>query len=221
MSLSLTQMRALVRKGLGGLDSTDLADDDVDLYLNMSLWELEDKFPFEEKECVVTTSTVDGQRSYGLPSDLDALRSVAIFDDNGQSVKLNRMSDHWYDENYNTDTDEKGQPEKYLRRRNGVILWPTPDDVYTLQLTMWRTVESLLSGLVETPGLPRNWHEIVVEGAIVRGHFYDQDYNLAQQAGNFPIGKVRSAVLASSKEEKFDSRWAGMRPCLDGPEDAE
>ena len=44
--LSLTRMQALLRKGLGGLDSTDLTNTEADEYLNLALWELEDKSPF-------------------------------------------------------------------------------------------------------------------------------------------------------------------------------
>ena len=61
MSLTVTRMRVLVRKGLGGIDSDDLSDTDLDEMINMSFWELEDKYPFESKETVFTSTLVTDQ----------------------------------------------------------------------------------------------------------------------------------------------------------------
>lgn len=217
--LQLDRMMALLRKGLGGLDDTDLPDAEAEELLNLSLWELEDRFPFFEKECVVMSACVIDRRDYPIPNDLDALVSVAVRGDEDvndlQWMKLERMSKHFYDEAYNEDTDTHQKPTHYIRIKNTLFLWPTPDKEYPLQLTFWRSLASLLSGTVDVTGLPRNWDELVVEGAISRGHFYAQDYNLARQASDFQLTKVRGATLAKLKEEKYDSRYARLRPVID------
>jgi hypothetical protein len=64
MSLPLDRMRALLRKGLGGLDEQDLPDTEADELLNMSLWELESRFDFKEKECLIQTPIVGGTYEY-------------------------------------------------------------------------------------------------------------------------------------------------------------
>lgn len=222
MSLTLTRMRYWLRKGLGGLDSNELDDTDADELLNMALWELDNKYPFKEKECLVTASTVAGQRSYTVPNNLDAIRTVSVVDDDDSDDPadyhyLREMTNEWFENNAaDDDEDERAMPERWLRRDDALILHPWPDAVYTLRLEMWRTVESLVSGSVDTPELPRNWHEIVVEKAIERGHFYNADYNLAQQAANFPIGKERGAVLDVTKEEE-GVRFAGLDVQWDDP----
>lgn len=218
MTLSLTRMRALVRRGLGGLDSDDITDDEVDELLNLSLWELDNRFPFKEKECLVTASTVAGQADYALPSDLDAIRTVSIVDDDTERyVPLKQMDVQDFEEKaQEDDEDDRDQPTHYMRRDNGVHLHPIPDKVYTLRLNMWRTVASLVEGTIEETGLPRNWDEIVVEGAVTRGHFYTQDYNLARQAENFRVGHERGAVLDEHKEKR-GARYARIKPIFEWP----
>ncbi len=217
--LSLTDMRRLLRKGLGDLDDSDLTDAEADELLNFAFWELEDKFPFKEKELTVEGSTVAGTRSYALADNLAALVSVSVKDpDDGIWYKLVRMSIASHDESRNDNSDTRARPVRYLRLEHDLILQPVPDQVYTYRTTMWRTLASLEEGVVDATGLPRNWDEMVVEGAIVRGHFYNQDYTEARQAGNFQIGKVRGAELAGAKEEKFDSRYARL-VVVDGFED--
>lgn len=210
MSLDLIQMRKLVRRGLGGLSIDDLPDPDVDLYLNMSLWELESKFPFKEKECRSEAMTVMGQGEYGLPDTMDAIVSVSILVD-GERRKLRRMTFDAHDELYNELPDKYGVPTHYKRRDNALVLWPIPNAVYEINLVFWKSVASLLEGIENEPNLPRNWHEIVVEGAVVRGHFFQEDYDEATKAKNFQVGNIRSSVPTEAKEER-DSRYAGLQP---------
>lgn len=209
MSLDLAQMRKLVRKGLGGLSIEDLPNPDVDLYLNMSLWELESKFPFKEKECRSDAATVMGENEYQLPTTMDAIISVSVMVD-GERRKLKRMSFDTHDEIYNEIEGKYGVPTHYKRRNNTLVLWPTPNAVYPVSLVFWKSVRSLLEGDTIEPNLPRNWHEIVVEGAIVRGHFFQEDYDEAAKAKNFQVGNIRSSVPTEAKEEG-DSRWAGVQ----------
>lgn len=215
MSLTVTQMRTLVRRGLGGLDVTDLPDADCDLYLNLALSELGAKFRFEEKEEIWTSETIADVYEYLLAgiTNLDALQSVALVTDDGDGSKLVRMSreqlDNWFS------TTETGQPKYFLREGNVLTLWPIPDAVYTIRVATLLNIDELL-GASDTSGLPPNWDELIVEGAIQRGHIYNEDYILAQQLGNITIGKVRQAVETQSKEEQ-DSGSAGLDVMWEAP----
>lgn len=223
--LTLQRMRMLVRKGLGGLDEQDISDPDVDELLNLSFWEIESRYPFKEKEGRLTFATVAGQYEYDITTIetaastlLDAMQSIAVVDENDQSRKLQRMTQDWFDTQFNPSTNRRGIPEYFLRQDETIVLWPIPDDVYTVRLYYLKTLDSLLVGVVESTELPREWHELVVEGAVTRGHYYRQDYNLARESENFRVMKLRTASTVSAKEEE-DSRWAGLMVQWDAPED--
>lgn len=220
MSLTLTRMRYLVRKGLGGLDSTDLNNEDVDELLNLALWELTNNYPFELKETLFTTTLVESQNEYQLMSGLDGLFSVAVIDSEDQRIKLDRMTRDWYDLNYDGSTDAEGTPVKYMREGTFLILDPSPDaDAagLTLSVTVIQDVDSLVDPTNVTTGLPRNWDELVVKGAISKGHFFNEDYNLARESHNFVVSGVRAAVPTVAKEER-DARHAGLDVMWDWPE---
>lgn len=215
MTLTVTRMRVLVRRGLGGLDSSDLIDVDLDEMLNMSLWELEDKFPFEAKETVFTSTLVQDQYEYDLSglTTLDALVSVSWVDTNGQSKKLEKMTRPVYDTLFDdaTSDDPTGPPEQFLREGSVLTVWPpasADEDAMTLRLALKESVATL-SGGADTTGLPRNWDELVVMGAVARGHFFNQDYPQARESRDFQVGIVRSTVPTEAKEEE-DARWAGL-----------
>ena len=140
MSLHLTEMRSLVRQGLGGLTEDDISDVEVDRLLNMSLWHLWQKFEFRERECRIYTETVDGTSDYGLPEDtlLDSIRTISCKDgveaDTGQWKKMKLISKDEYDERHNTDEDHRAKPTAYHRLQHTLIVDPVPDDVYTIRI---------------------------------------------------------------------------------------
>lgn len=221
MSLSLERMRALVRKGLGGLDSNDIDNDDVDELLNISLWEMESKFPFRSMQSNFLESLVIDQYIYSIATieRLDAIESVAVIDDEtGKRTKLARMTRDWFDANFTE--EEVGTPLRYMRENNCIYVYPIPDEVLDIEIHARQGVESLAEGTAESTTLPRNWDEIVVSGAIWRGHFFNEDYNLARQAKNFQVGLIHSAVPTEAKEEK-DSRYAGLNVLTEWPVELE
>ena len=223
--LTLQQMRNLLRKGLGGLSESDLSDIDADLLLNMSFWELSSKFPFEEKNLRTTFSTVAGTENYSISAEinapgavvLEAIQGMSVLDSEGKSHPLQRATEAFLEEEYSTATSYRSRPTHYVRRDDLIRLWPIPDDVYTIRVLMLRTLDTMVYLSIEQTGLPQEWDELTVEGAITRGHFYSQDYNLAQQAQNFQTMKVRTAQSTHAKEEE-DSRYAGLVIQWDEPE---
>lgn len=219
MSLTLTRMRELVRKGLGNLSTDNLSDDEVDEYLNMSLWALEDKYPFRTREKNTNTNLVIGQYIYDLSgiTRLDAIESVAVAEDPEKRRKLARIDRNWWDANF--ELTNRGTPERYFRENNCIYVYPVPDEVLPLEIKHRQGVASLAASNTTT-GLPRSWDEIVVQGAIYRGHYYNEDYDQAQKALNFQIGLIKNAVPVEAKEEA-DSRYARVQVLTEWPDDFE
>ena len=216
MSLNLKQMRSLVREGLGGIDLQDLPDEKTDIYLNVSLWELEDKFPFKAKESIHETVLVVGKWSYDLTkaTRLDAVNSVSFVDTYGKSHKLSRIGRDTFEEVFNdgTVTNPNGVPCSYYREKDSLIIWPPASSQEAgrpLVVSIKQSIESLMEA-DDTTGLPRNWDELVVMGAVSRGHFFGKSYTEARESRNFQAGIVRSTVATETKEEE-DSRYAGLR----------
>lgn len=227
-NLTLDAMRRLLRKGLGNLSEDDLSDAECDELLNLALWKIWQKFEFRERECRIYAETTQAVSDYGLPEDtlLDSIISVAIKDgaeeDEGQWTKLEQISKSVYDTRHSTKEEAQGKPEVYHRLKHTLILDPVPDDGpdgtgYTIRIVFWRTAATLLEGTLEGTGLPPNWDEIVLKGAIARGHFFNEDYTQAAAATSFEREDIKDAVLIKDREIQ-DGRYHGLQVLWDKPE---
>lgn len=222
MGLTLDEMRYLVRKGAGNVDEDELVDVDVDLYLNMSLWELENRFDFRTQSKRYRFDLEVGTYIYELASltSPNSITSIAILeedsdaDDEGVMFKLTRTGRNWLDENANYSDSVTGMPRRYHREGDCLYLDIKPDKAYTMEITLRQGVASIVEGTKETTGLPRNWDELVVQGAIWRAHFYNEDYERGQQASNFQVGGIRNAVEEKVHDDR-DNRYAGLQVLWD------
>lgn len=216
---SLSVLRAQLRRLLG-VDAddlpnvTDVSDPDnevigADQFLNEAYWEILDKFPFREKERTGTFPTTAGEKFYQTPSSFEALKLISIEDlETGQHTPLDRMTQRQYETDHIESTDAHSKPTHYLREKNGIRLWPTPDNVYTL--TIKYLIElSDLSGDNATPETPRTWVEIVKYGAAWRGHLHFGNDAKAINAKAVWKSLVDSATPVESKEET-DTHLGGV-----------
>ena len=97
MSLTLARMRWLVKQGSGLVDDPAFIDEDIDEFLNLALWELEQKFDFSLKDTIHAIALVTGTQGYSISGAtlsvvVDSIRSVAIVDSNSEYKKLARMT---------------------------------------------------------------------------------------------------------------------------------
>src|SRR5678816_2460294 len=92
-AVNLAAMRLHVRKPVGiPVGDPDLIDSEIDFYLNSAYWEIQDKFPFREKERSGTFLTVIGNRNYEIPTPVEAVTGVAIVrDTDSMHIPLDQM----------------------------------------------------------------------------------------------------------------------------------
>lgn len=208
--LDLDTMRNELRVHLG-TDDTDFPDTKCDLYLNRSYWEILDKFHFREKEVSATFVTIAGTRLYPVPSPFEALRKLSITDPNTfDQIPLDRFTLDQYDQNFVDDPSGAAyaMPTNYVREDGAIRLWPTPDDVYTINIKYW-TVLADLSDSNLTPPIPQSWHELILLGGIWRAYFSLGDYVRGNFVKASQISMINTQIPVQAKEEE-DTRRGGV-----------
>ncbi len=210
MTIDLATLRSELRFALS-MDSLDLPDPDADLLLNRTYWELLEKFHIRETESSMTFPTVAGTRQYSLPASFESLRISAIVDpDSLQHTQLDKFSIKQYENVYSDDEDQRNIPTNYFRGNEDIILWPTPDDVYTVVIHYKSTLADLSDANVDA-ALPKSWQELLLFGATYRGFIRFNDYDKARGAKSNYDSILITMVPQESKEE-WDTSTAGLQP---------
>lgn len=192
-----------------GLDSDELDDAAALFLLNRSYWEVLNRFPLREKEKTATFQTVASTYSYELPAEFDALRLISIEDLNDQShTPLNRLTSFRYESLYQNATDAEAKPTDYLREGTCIKLWPTPDDSYTITIKYWANLDDLSTGSTE-PDVPREWHEVILYGAVHRGFIKLKDFAQANAIKAQQSILINNLVMVEAEEEG-DSHLSGL-----------
>jgi len=208
--LSLITLRSELRLHTGQ-DELDLPDPDADLLLNRTYWEIQEKFHLRQTEASTTFPTVASQREYDLPPSFESLRISAIRDNETfKDNLLDRMSIKQYENTYIADTESEGKPKKYYRSNDTIVFWPTPDQVYTVVLHYLQQLDDLTDANLD-PQLPRSWQEMLLQGAVYRGFYRNNDYKKGDSAKAAYIQLIQSAIPVESKEE-WDSSRARVLP---------
>jgi hypothetical protein len=213
--ISVAQMRRGIRKATGiygdtpDVEDPDLTTVEIDLYLNRALWELDNKFPFKEKEKTVTFNLVIGTRNYDVPQPFDAVQTVAIFDRYSMASRtLHYMEPFEYENNYTEGVDFYGKPTHYTRESCFIRFWPTPDFAYKISLKRLITLDDV-SDANQYPDVPQVWHEIIQFGGLWRAFIDMGDLARANQIKNHQIALINSTIPTQDKEEGRD-KFAGV-----------
>jgi hypothetical protein len=206
MGLNLAEMREGVYR-VCGVDEDDVDPILVDKLLNVSWWEIMNKFKFRAKDTVAEFPLVIGSEKYTVPDAFEALRSIAVYDTSNMSHYIERVTSKWYQERYDTDADSRGFPTHYFREGDSVILWPTPDAAYTAVLRYTSTLADLSES--NDPSIPQEWHEIIKYGGCWRLALELGDFQRKESLARTQIALIESCVPVDSKEAS-DSRYANL-----------
>ena len=210
MTIDVAAMRAGIRKAMG-MDTSDanLSDADLNLYLNRSLWEIDNKFPFKEKEKTVTFPLIEGVRNYSVPVPYEAVKTIAVIGRYDQlSHPLRYMEVFEYNSLYDLSEFARGQPSGYTRENDFIRFYPTPDYAYTIVLKRLILLDDL-SDTNTVPEIPRVWHEIIQFGGLWRAFIDFGDIARANHIKNHQVSLINSTVPVQAKEEGQD-KFAGV-----------
>lgn len=217
MTLSVAQMTTKIRKDTG-IDINDLSDAEILLNLNLSWWEVADKFEFREKEQSTSFVTVTGTVLYPAPTPYEAIQGLYIEDPNSkQRTPLRFMEDFEYEQNLVNTSDARGMPTRYYRKNNNIGLWPTPDTVYTIYEDYLMPLADLAT---VAPPIPQVWHEPILFGGIYRSFLDVGDKVNGSYFRKEQGDMINTTSPVKSKEEKTDMRWAGVSVPRSFPDDS-
>ena len=95
-------------------------------------------------------------------------------------------------------THESARPSHIVMMPNGdILLHPTPDDAYTVQLAYWKHPVTL-SANTDTPAIPEFLHGIIVDKAIEYYGVYEEAPNVYQGASLRYQQKLNRLIRNSS-----------------------
>lgn len=90
------------------------------------------KFPFRNK--TMTVKTRSGVNSYSTPNGKIAKKKVNNKQVYGVKIGKNFLE---YEPNFEFLEDESGTPEKFYVKNDKLYLYPTPDDIYKVEIEYW------------------------------------------------------------------------------------
>lgn len=117
--------------------------------------------------------TVTGTSLYPFPADFARARSLFNTD---QNLELQFVGLEDIDRSQIT----SGMPRYYAVDGANVHLYPTPDNVYNLELRYWKMPADLVAD-TDVPTLPAAWHRLLWEYAVAVCYQAEDDMQTGQQ----------------------------------------
>jgi len=217
--MNLSDMRTRVSSIVNRDDVTDAL---LNQFINDAQRRICRGYNFSFMESEATTSTVDEQRDYSLPTASGDLRfkteiSLELIDNENCRVPLKRTTKQDAERKIEyKDTDDVGTPRHYAIQRGQIYLFPKPDHsdnddtAWTLNLEYYGFLDDL-SGDSDTNDLLDNYPDVVeaVAVAIAFRYFYEEE------RAEYWEGKASDMIADMIREDtdrKYGNLEEGMEP---------
>lgn len=192
--MQLSDIRSKLRRKIGNPTTGDVPNADLDEHINDAYRDVATKFKHHKARKLCMFDTVDGTASYGLPSVAGSVFKVW---DTTTPGKLSKKGPHWY---ASIATEhENGQPLYYVRFRQHIILVPTPDGVYTLEIFYTDTITDLTNDS-DVPVLPETWTPAI--WMLARWYYYDDQGDMPKADKAFDTYRIWLSDKPSEIEEE-------------------
>lgn len=163
---SLSSMRSRLVLELG--NRTDLlvpVPSPLDEFINDAYIDFFGSMELPESNRSFLLTTVADQPFYLLPASVDTVRTISGYnaDDQTTGAALSKIDTYKY-RKLDDCTDE---PHAWFREQNMIVLWPTPDDAYSVSVDC-RIKPAKLAADTDYPALDDKWHEPLFKAAKYR-----------------------------------------------------
>jgi len=152
---------------IGSPTTDDVSDDRLDIHINEAYRDIATKFPHHKARKLCSFPTVAGTSDYGLPAEAEAV--LRVWDEtNGKWLK--KVGDTFLVQ-WDTLNEPDAQPENYIRLREFIRLYPTPDGIYTIWIFHREEIADLAADGDE-PVINLSWHPAIPR--LARYKYYDE-----------------------------------------------
>lgn len=167
MANTLSAIRTEV---LNKLENSDFDSTTVNSFINQTHRQILNKHRFPFMEDTFSGTLTSGQYIYDLPTGAQELITFRITAPDANAIDLTDrfMPFREYDDKHPDPTqDNSGQPESWTMISNKFYIYPTPDQVYTLDTRFIKTPTALTSDS-DVSDVPEEFQELLVLGAAAR-----------------------------------------------------
>lgn len=195
MARELQNYRTTVRRELGFPDVSVITDDELDEYINDSYFDVLRRFDHKEIQASNSITTTSGTRAYALQTDYWWMELVKD-DDNQQILTYKDLK--WIELQ---DTSVEGMSLYWTTWEGEIILYPTPD-TSSLTIDYWYyNRPSVLSADDDADVLPREWEEIIKEGAVWRCFKALGEYDRRVDSQNIQRSLIASMISTATQDD--------------------
>lgn len=155
-------------------------------------------------------ATVDEQPFYALPSQVAWIKRVSVNDSvnflaGGRELEMTDEAGY----RLLSDADLDDEPSRYFRYRRMLVLWPTPDNIYSIVVDC-RVRPNNLVAATDSPLLREEFHEAILLYARYRAFRALRLYSEATSALNDAVTVMRP--LLNTDAEELDGAIQQVQP---------
>lgn len=179
MAYTLGQLVTDVRNKLddSNFDATLIKE-----FINDAQRYLVNKHRFKFMEGTYSGDLTIDQFSYDLPSGVAEVETFRITDPANEEIDItgNYLNYKEFDSQFpDVLADDNGEPHWWTIREGNFLVYPKPDQAYTIDIR-YQKDPTALSADADVPDVPERYKELLVLGALVRAHKFNDNYDLAQ-----------------------------------------
>ena len=207
--MKLEDLREAIRENI---TRDDLASERINRHINNTLQRIARYHNWKDLYVKATTDTVANQSEYSLPLGTDRLKdlvSITLSDGSSRGVRLKYVPYRQFHEIIPVPSSgQLGKPQHYAVWDNVIQLYPTPSDIFTLNLLYVKWPDELVEG--EEPEI-MGVDDLIIAGAtsslfmslqqVEPAGIWHQQFNIL----------LREAVQADIKNTDAEFKMQGFR----------
>lgn len=194
---TLASLRAELALQLG--NRGDIDPTRLDKWINWAYDDVWTSLELDEAKASYSFNTVAGQPLYTTPYQVVTTLGASVVDSTsiygGQPLGKTDLRSYRMLEN------KADRPGKYFRLGNLLVLYPTPDGVYTVVVD-FRSRPLPLVQETDSPALAREWHETILLAARKKGFSGILEFDKALPAENDFVNSVRRRQDREADEDE-------------------